>query len=176
MGSVTEISAKALQKLFPACSSKRKFDPGAECVAAAQKRRKKAANTRVKPRTIAVVLMKKRRMFVPKGYARSQLNKAGCIIKLEFRRNMSSQEVKNVILRGFSKFDDVENAQYLRCGQDNVLYLSKEQQLDGDGIFELAGQGSVYLTQEPIKVCCMLPVILHVTRKILNHPGATLSE
>ena len=50
---------------------------------------------------------------------------------------MSSQEVKNVILRGFSKFD-VENAQYLRCGQNNVMYLSKDQELDGDGIFELA--------------------------------------
>ena len=56
-----------------------KFDPGAECVDAAQKRRKKAANTRVKPSTIAVVLLEKR-MFVPKGYARSQLKKAGCII------------------------------------------------------------------------------------------------
>ena len=32
------------------------------------------------------------------------------------------------------------------------MYLSKEQQLDGDGIFDLAGQGSLYLTQEPIKV------------------------
>ena len=62
---------------------------------------------------------------------------AGYIIKLEFRRSMTSQEVKNVILRGFSKFD-VENAQYLRCGQNNVMYLSKDQELDGDGIFELA--------------------------------------
>ena len=49
---------------------------------------------------------------------------------------MTSQEVKNVILHGFSKFD-VENAQYLRCGQD-MMYLSKDQELDGDGIFELA--------------------------------------
>ena len=120
--------------------------------------------------------MEKRRMFVPIGYARSQLNKAGHINKLEFWGNMSSQEVKNVILHGFSKFDDVENTQYLRCGQDNVMYLSKEQELDGDGIFKLAGQGSLYLTQEPTKVWCILHVILHVTRKMLNHPGVSLSE
>ena len=53
--------------LFVVCMKGRKFDPGAECVAAPQKHRKKAANTRVKPHTIAVVLMEKRGMFVPKG-------------------------------------------------------------------------------------------------------------
>ena len=77
-------------------------------------------------------------------------------MKLQFQRNMSSQEVKNAILRGFSGFDDVESARYLKCGQDNVMYMNEEQQLDGDRIFELAGQGSIYLTQEPVKVWCMV--------------------
>ena len=46
LGKVSGASAKALQKLFPACSSrsftkgKRKFDPSEECIVADQKRKK----------------------------------------------------------------------------------------------------------------------------------------
>ena len=62
---------------------------------------------------------------------------------------MSIQEVTNVLFRGFSNFDlDKMGIQYFKCGQDNQLSLNEEQKLDGDGIFELTGQGSLYLSQE----------------------------
>ena len=59
--------------------------------------------------------------------------------------------MKNVILRGFSRFDGIESAQYLTCGQNNML-IHVEQEVDSDGVFELAGQGSLYLTKEPVEV------------------------
>ena len=36
---------------------------------------------------------------------------------------------------------------HFSCAQDNVLIKYKNQDLDGDGIIELTGQGSVYILQ-----------------------------
>ena len=51
-------------------SKKHPFDPTAECVAASQHKKKKAANTRMKARTIHVVVMKEVPSCVPKEHAR----------------------------------------------------------------------------------------------------------
>lgn len=90
--------------------------------------------------------------FVPRGYARSQLMKADRIVKLEFRRNMSRQEVIDIITSGFSKFDGNQNARYFTCGEDNVLCVLDERDLDGGRVFEVARQGSLYLIEEPAAV------------------------
>ncbi|MDD9818795.1 MAG: hypothetical protein OXU61_11790 [Gammaproteobacteria bacterium] len=153
----SKLTAETLKKLLPGCSStskpslgKRKFDPCTECIVSGQK--KKSSNTRGKPRTIPVVLLKGKSRFVPRGYARSKLNKAGRIVKVDFRRNMNSLEVRDAIMRAFPAFENAEQAQFVRCGQDNRLWVCKEQDLDGDGVFEVCGQGSLYLTQEHVEV------------------------
>ena len=78
------LTAETLKKLFPSCSStsepslaKRKFDPSAECIVSGQK---KSSNIRGKPCIIPVVLLKGKSRFIPRGYARSKLNKAGRIV------------------------------------------------------------------------------------------------
>ena len=154
VGKPSDQCAKMLKKLFPAFSQSErpKFDPGKECVALAQKRKKKAANLRVKNRTITVVFLQKKSVFVPKGYMRRQLHKMGRIAKLQFRRNMTTEEVNSVLLHGFPQFADIKHAEFLRCGKDNKLCRNEEQELDGDGVFMLAGQGSMYLSQEAGKV------------------------
>ena len=75
---------------------------------------------------------------------RGNLRKCGRVKKLTFKRNMTTQEVRNTT--GFLSFN-VEKIQFLSCGQDNVLVKYENQDLHGDGIIELAGQGNVYLLQ-----------------------------
>jgi hypothetical protein len=132
-------------------AKKRPFDPSAECVVAGPKSKKKATNQRIKPKTISVVLLKERPACVPKGHARKKLKRAGRIEKIELKRCMSSLEVRNVVVQAFPAFQDVESAQYLRYGQDNVMLLEAEE-LDGDEAIDLAGQGSLYLSQEKVDV------------------------
>ena len=62
---------------------------------------------------------------------------------------MNSREVRDAITRAFLAFENAEQAQFVRCGQDNRLWVYKEQDLDGD---EVCGQGSLYLTQERVEV------------------------
>ena len=65
---------------------------------------------------------------------------------------MKASEVRNIICRAFSEFQGVETAQYLRCEKNNVMLLNENQELDGDDIIDLAGQGSLYLTQKEVTV------------------------
>ena len=139
IGKVSEQSAKILKKLYPAFSSqsiksgKRKFDPAGECVVANEKRKKKSTSTRNKLRTFSVVLLPRKTVYVPKGYARQQLSKQGHVLKTSFRRNMNVQEVKVAIVDTFSTFN-LDRFQFLRCGQDNRLHVV-DSDLSGDGIF-----------------------------------------
>lgn len=122
-------SAAALPKLFkkksldPISKSvrKRPFDPSSDCVVADQRSKKKASNTRMKPKNINVVLCGKMPQLVPKGRSRRELQNNERIVKLQFRRSMTVSQVRSTITSGFSKFD-VEMYQYLRCGQDNNYY------------------------------------------------------
>ncbi len=148
VGNVSEKNAIALKQHFPSfygkTSKKRKFDPTATCVVADQQKKKKSSNTRIKPRTFNVVLLPRKTIFVPKGYQRSKLLNDGRILKLVFRRNMSSEDVRNVILAGFSDLS-LEKVLFLTCGQDNRLEALSNDDVNGDSIFDLAGQGSVYI-------------------------------
>ena len=95
------------------------------------------------------MLLQKKERIVPTKSKRASLRKCGRVKKLTFMRNMTSQEVRNTIVTGFSSFN-VQKIQFLSCGQDNVLVKYENQDLHGDGIIELAGQGSVYLLQVTI--------------------------
>lgn len=107
-------------------------------------RKKKATNTRVKSRTFWIVFLPKKTVFVPKGYARQQLAKQGRVLKASFRRDMSVAEVRETVVDTFSSFT-LDRFQFLRCGQDNRLQVVDDGELSGDGIFELAGQASIYI-------------------------------
>ncbi len=52
----------------------------------------------------------------------------------------------------FANFDNIQSAQFLCCGIANIMLLNEEQDLDGDSIVNLAGQGSVYMVQKRVDV------------------------
>ena len=105
----------------------------------------------MKNKTLSV-LLKDKPAVVPKGRSRSKLKESGQIIKRQFKRCMKASEVRNVISDAFSGFQGVEMAQYLRCEKNNVMLLNENQELDGDDVIDLAGQGSLYLTQKAVTV------------------------
>ena len=158
VGKPGESSAAALAKLFgntatAGPSRKRSFDPTSECVVASQRAKKKATNhQRMKTKTLTVVLLKEKPAIVPKGRSRSKLKDSGRIVKLQFKCCMKASQVRSIISSGFSEFKGIEGAQYLRCGQDNIKVVNENQELDGDDIIDLAGQGSLYLTQKRVNV------------------------
>ena len=59
---------------------------------------------------------------------------------------MKSNEIKSTIVNTFSAFE-LTDFEYMKCGQDNCLHTMPESNLCGDDIFDLAGQGSVYIYQ-----------------------------
>ena len=123
-----------------------------DCVVIDTQKKKKAANIRIRPKTISVVILPSMPQHVPKGYARTKLVRMGHVKQVVFCRNMSSDEVRSTITNKFPTIEGVESAQFLRCEPSNVLCLPKEQELDGEGVIELAGQGSLYMTLKPVKV------------------------
>lgn len=153
LGNPTTSTASVLSKNGPTdCGKKRSLDPKADCVVQANKAKKKATNQRIKIKKLTVVLLKKKPQYVPKGYERKKLKSAGRIVKIEVKRCMTQDEVRSILMEAFPAFEDVETSQFLRCGQDNIMLLNDEQDIDGEGIINLAGQGSVYMTQEKVKV------------------------
>ena len=134
-------------------SGKRKFDPTEECIVASQQKKKKAANTRAKPREFHFVFLPKTTVFVPKGYQRSKLAKKGRVVKASSRRNMSTVEVHDTITSAFASFK-LCSFVYLKCGQDNRLRALEESEMSGDRIFEVAGQGSIYITEVSLVYMC----------------------
>ena len=141
----SEAHAKALACLFPACSSARKFDPHEECVAAESHRRKKATGKRSK--RLNVVMLEHLSSRVPKGIQRNKLKEDGHIIELAFNRSMTSKETMNVITDAFKDLTGGGKLQFLQANRDNTLDVHTQQNLDGNGVLNLAGSGSLYVRQ-----------------------------
>ena len=183
IGKPTEAEAHVLASLFPSSSRPPKrtysqaFDPLADCVASSQKQKKKAA--RIKPRKILVVLMLEETTVLPRFSKRRALRKAGCIKQLEFMRNMSSQQVKNVIIRGFpEKFSQKENAKitFLRPEpKSHTLTKIERKDLDGEDTFELAGQGSLYIRLEVRHYFVQIQYDSHASNDAYTHSNSTHS-
>ena len=81
-------AAKVLKKLFPSStstpvpsSSKRPFDPTAECVFAMEKKKKKAARSR--PTKIQFILLKEFEKGLPRGNTRKELLQGDCLKKID---------------------------------------------------------------------------------------------
>ena len=153
MAKPSEADARVLSSLFPSYSAPKRsfskaFSPLDGCVVSKEKQQKKA--TRIKPRKITVVLItdpdcKK----VPRGAKRQSLHKDGSIKQLEFLRNMSSKQVQNTLIRGFSEkiVGKVGTSYLVADPKFHVLTKVEEQTSGANGadVIELAGQGSLYV-------------------------------
>ena len=142
-------SSRAIASLFPACGSKRKFDPLQGCVVGERQRQKKSANPAVRGRskTITVVALKDIPRSIPKGVQREELKKAGRVKSLPFHRVMSQEEVRRVILEGFQ----IQDFRFLKGNRENTLKVHEAQTLDGNGTIQLAGFGSLYVQEQLLR-------------------------
>lgn len=144
----SEATTKSLAKLFPG-TFKRKFDPLSECINSESKRKKKAAVPRCKgrPRQITVVYLQLNPNLLPKGIAREKLKAEGRIKDVPFFRYISRDEVKDLINEVFPNC--TKDFVFLQGHKDNTLSLASGQELDGNGVIELAKHGSLYLLEQP---------------------------
>lgn len=141
MSKPSEAEAKTLSKCFP---SHKKFDPAAECVASGAQRKKKAAIKRKheKSVTVTVIMMPRFVPGIPKGKVRKHLASKGRMLSLKITRNMSSQEMRDKVLRVFN----VSTYTVLSCDSTgHVLLKSCDQDIDGEGV--LQRRGCLYLCE-----------------------------
>ncbi len=146
-------NAKVLSNLFPSGGrSRKRFDP-TESMTSAHQKKKKAA-IRFKPSKITVILVSNPDKGVPKGKDRRKLKTDGDEQIVELKRNMSSKEMKNCILRAFV----IENYVLLKSTQDGKLNIAKNQKPTGDDVIE-----NITKRKFPLYICESDKV-----RKLLN--------
>ena len=160
----SQVEAKVLGTLFPSSAATRKrcspsFDPTAENVALPQQKKKKAA--RAKPSTITVIPLRSYQKNLPKRNNRKELNDQQRVQKLQFQRNSTPLQVRNVIMRGFHHIHGFSSYTVLECDANNYLKKSQNQEVDGEGV--VSRRGCLYLCEEH-EVCFLtfivkLPVI-----------------
>ncbi len=124
------------------------FHPTAECVAATQQKKKKAGTQVIRPVSRDAILMERIPTSVPKLNQRRDLKRELRQETLLFKRNMSSLQVKNVIVRGFRHLK-ITGIVHLECGQDHKLHVAKNQEPDGAAI--LSRRGTLYLSQQEVR-------------------------
>ena len=125
-----------------------------ECENQSQKKKKKGAMKIVRPVTKEVVLLEKYRLCLPKNRQRAQLKDEKRIIKLEFKRNMSPDDVKRCIRAGFNM--NVPNLIFLEIKNGRLL-VSSNQQPNGHHVIDK--RGALYICEhcdEVGDVMCML--------------------
>ena len=139
---------RELSNLFPSSratgSYKRVFDPTAECLALPQQKKKKAAGLVLRPTSREVVLMKAFRSVVPIKKFRSELKSERRIQSLQFKRTMSPEEVKQVIIRGFHHIQGFSSFQYLENSSNNLSIASNQEY---DGVTVIERRGALYLCE-----------------------------
>ena len=145
----SSLESKALKELFPATakSGKRRippFDPTSECCASSAQRKKKAANSQGRVTNVPVMLLKKYVPNIPRGKFRNELKSQGRVQTIQFRRSMSSLEVKCQIKVGFRKVG-LKNWMYLQA-DSNHLQVASNQDMTGEEVINR--KGFLYLCQE----------------------------
>ena len=149
LGKPSAANARILSSLFPSSQPVKRirseaFDPLADCVASAAKRKKKAV--RIKPRKVTVVLVDDTKS-VPRFGKRKVLK--GKIRQLQFLRNMSAEQVQKNIFHGFSdKIDDEKELciNFLQSdARTHTLTKLEGMNFDGGDVIDVAGQGSLYV-------------------------------
>ena len=152
LGKPSEAKAKVLASLFPTCAGTKRraveFNPDDECVAAEAHRRKRAATRgKGKAKKLKVVLLEDVPSSIPKGSQRNKLKNGGRIEEIGFHRQMGAEETRKHIQRAFCGLGCVSNFKYFQGHKDTSLKVSLRQELDGCGVIDLAGFGSLYLQQ-----------------------------
>ena len=96
---------------------------------------------------VNVVLLKRIPSRIPKGIDRNKLKEGGRVVEVAFQRSMTSTETMETITDAFKDLGGVEKLQFLQASRDNTLKVHVEQELDGNGVLDLAGCGSLYVKQ-----------------------------
>lgn len=155
LGKPTQSQAQVLGNLFtapskPGCQSLT-FDPSAKCVASEQQRKKKKPTTICQPYKLWVVVLTSPQDKVPKGSSRKKLNEAGRVKKLEFRRSLSKQHVKNILVKTFPKLR-MSNCSFYKRDVDTSLKMCTIEGCfpDGKEITEIASKESLYIVEGPV--------------------------
>jgi len=123
------------------------FDPSAECVALPQQKKKKAASKgNTKPAVVTVVLMKDFSRRGPKGKVRQKLYSDGRIQPVSLRHTMSFLQVKNAIIRAFTRFQ-VSRFTVLESDQGcHNLCRAAQQEINAEQAVQR--RGCLYLREE----------------------------
>lgn len=174
----SEADARVLSSLFPSSAShslKRTssvFDPLDDCVATAQKRKKKAVH--IKPRKVTVVLMHGETTTVPRFGKRRALKRDGNIRQLQFARSMSPQQVKSALFKAFSRKLDRNETIQITYMQPNphthTLTTVDKSDFDGGDVIDLAGQGNLYIRTELVEVkydSLLLPIVASILSTVV---------
>ena len=144
-----------LSSLFPSSSStqsfKTTFNPTSESVNFDQKIKKKGSS-RVRAFKLWVVVGEKLFTAIPKATMRKTLNKSGRIKKVEFRRTMSSLQVKNQITKAFPSLK-LDNPIFMKCVDLKMVTVDMESGYPcGSNIQNIASKESLYLIESASKV------------------------
>ena len=117
-----------LSSLFPSSSStqsfKTTFNPTSESVNFDQKIKKKGSS-HVRAFKLWVVVGEKLFTAIPKATLRKTLNKSGRVKKVEFRRTMSSLQVKNQITKAFPSLK-LDNPVFMKCVDLKMVTVDME--------------------------------------------------
>ncbi len=148
----SKLEAHALKGLFPLSSygGKRQshpFDPTSVSYASSSQKKKKAANTPGRATNVQVMLVKNFISNIPRGKYRNELKGEGRVQTIQFKRSMSTLEVKNQIVRAFRNIDNLQEWEYLQT-DTNHLHVAKNQEMDGNDVINR--KGFLYLSE---KVC-----------------------
>ena len=164
LGVATNSEQKELSNLFPSSratsSSKRVFDPTADCVAYPQQK-KKAAGAGMSATCREVVLMKAFRKMVPIKKLRSELKTERWIQSLQFNWAMTPSAVKEVIMDGFKHIQGFCSYQYLE-NSSSKLSVASNQVFNEAAVIDR--RGALYLCE--VKVS---KHPLHINTSITGH-------
>ena len=174
----SESHRSALAKLFPASTSGKpntgssSLDPTSDLVTRHQKAKKKS--TRIKPFRRSVVVLDAYSHTIPSAGTRKQLSDNGRMKKLEFRRNMTHSEVKNVIVRNFPCLA-MNTGKFLKCAPGNTLeeFELEGRYPNGELLLTVASKESVYMVEVSvvliIKPWCEFVILIFRILMTLNH-------
>ena len=154
VGKPTQQHAEQLSKLFPASSSNPStssaFNPTAQSMNFDQKLKKKGS-IRIKPFKLYIVVGDKVFTSVPKGGIRRKLNQNNLIAKIEFRRTMSSEKVKNLITEAFPHLN-LTNPVFMKAQNNDMVRMEFDGFPNGYEVQSCASKESLYIVETASKV------------------------
>ncbi len=99
-----------------------------------------------------LMLLKSYITNIPRGKYRNELKSQGRVQTMQFKRSMSSLEVKNQIRRGFRQVSDLNDWVYLRTDSNHLQIANTTQEFTGDDVINR--KGFLYLSQKVSVYSC----------------------